>query len=173
MNLNSDYYDEEYYEHGKGYHGYRDIGQFDAEALRLFQKYNPKTVLDLGCAKGFLVKSLRDIGVSAFGIDVSEYAISQAEDRVAEYLFVHDFTQEKSVEFPQYDLIVSYDTFEHIPEERLTAVKRFLKDHGTRFYIKVGTVDTPDWQHDASHITIKELDFWKEWFPNADWEISR
>ena len=34
-------------------------------------------VLDFGCAKGFTVKALRLLGYKAYGVDVSEYAISQ------------------------------------------------------------------------------------------------
>ena len=32
-------------------------------------------VLDIGCAKGFLVKDLLDLGIDAYGVDVSEYAL--------------------------------------------------------------------------------------------------
>jgi len=49
-----------------------------------------KKVLDIGCAKGFLVKDLRDAGVDAWGIDVSSYAISEAEEGISPYLQVAD-----------------------------------------------------------------------------------
>ncbi|MDI6866035.1 MAG: hypothetical protein QMC88_10340, partial [Thermodesulfovibrio yellowstonii] len=32
-------------------------------------KYNPEKVLDLGCAKGFLVKAFMEFNVNAVGID--------------------------------------------------------------------------------------------------------
>ena len=40
----------------------------------------PRTVLDAGCGIGFLVEELRKRDVDAYGIDISEYAISQVPD---------------------------------------------------------------------------------------------
>ncbi len=37
----------------------------------------PKKVLDVGCAKGFLVEAVRPRGVEAFGNDISEYAMGE------------------------------------------------------------------------------------------------
>lgn len=49
-----------------------------------------KKLLEIGCAKGFLVKDLRDLGVDAWGIDVSPYAIGECEPEVAPYVSVAD-----------------------------------------------------------------------------------
>ena len=38
----------------------------------LVAELRPATVLDLGCGFGFLVEALRDRGVQAWGIDISE-----------------------------------------------------------------------------------------------------
>lgn len=39
-----------------------------------------KSVLDVGCAKGFLVEDLCDAGVDAYGLDVSDWAINSCND---------------------------------------------------------------------------------------------
>lgn len=52
--------------------------------------WNSRTVLVLGCAYGYEVKALRDLGIEAYGIDVSTYAISQADPSIAQYLQVQD-----------------------------------------------------------------------------------
>lgn len=52
--------------------------------------WNTKNVLVLGCAYGFEVKELRDLGIIADGIDVSSYAISQADSSVAPFLSVQN-----------------------------------------------------------------------------------
>lgn len=49
-----------------------------------------KKVLEIGCAKGFLVKDLRDMGVDAYGLDVSLYALNNAEEEVKPYLYLGD-----------------------------------------------------------------------------------
>jgi predicted TPR repeat methyltransferase len=45
-----------------------------------------KKVLELGCAKGYGVQWLRQQGIDAWGMDVSAYAISQADPSVQPYL---------------------------------------------------------------------------------------
>ena len=60
-----------------GYGGYRYDGRWVSIAKEIVSRYNLKKgdrVLDIGCAKGFLVKDLLSIGIEAYGIDVSEYA---------------------------------------------------------------------------------------------------
>ena len=49
-----------------------------------------KKVLEIGCAKGFVVEALRDLGVDAYGIDVSQYAISCAREDIKPFLTVAD-----------------------------------------------------------------------------------
>lgn len=161
-----------YFEDGDGYYTYADAEHFKNTAKWLVDEFQPQTVLEIGCAKGYLVKALRELGVSAYGCDMSEYALNEAPEEVKDYLYRIDITDPEPLSLPKFDLIVSYDTFEHLPEESLNTVVSFLKNSGTRYYIKVGTVNTPDWQHDSTHITIKPLDFWKELFSDAIWVES-
>jgi SAM-dependent methyltransferase len=60
----------------------------EAEAKMIATVPGVKTVLDVGCAKGFLVKALRNLGLQAYGVDISEYAIGKAESGMREYLRV-------------------------------------------------------------------------------------
>lgn len=165
MTLAPEYFDQEYYEGGKGYHSYTDDARFQQWADDVMERYSPKDVLDFGCAKGYLVKALRDRGVNAYGFDVSEWAISQSDKPIRPYL--------SNVVLPRVDLVISYDTWEHIPESELESWKAKLQSRSNKFFFTVGTLQTPNWQHDASHITMKELDWWKEWWPGADWVESK
>ena len=164
-NLTPKYFDEEYYEGGKGYHTYNDDPRFQVWAEDIITKYGPESVLDFGCAKGYLVKALRDRGVKAYGFDVSEWAIGQAPKSVKPYL--------SSFIVPEVDLIISYDTWEHIPENELVNYKHLLEDNAKQFFFTVGTLNTPNWEHDASHITMKELSFWQDFWPEAEWVESK
>ena len=122
-------------------------------------------MLDFGCSKGYLVKALRDRGIEAFGYDVSLWAIDQAPEQIREYLSCDIYHT--------VDLIVSYDTLEHIPEKDLSKLRAMFRKYGKRFYFTVGTLDTPNWQHDASHITMHDLSWWQAWMPEADWVESK
>lgn len=172
MSFSANDFSKQYFDGGDGYHRYEDAEHFKQTAEWLVQEFQPQTVLEIGCAKGFLVKALRDIGVKAYGCDISEYALNEAPEEVKDYLYLIDITDPEPITLPKFDLVVSYDTFEHLPETSLDNVFAFLEKVGTRYYIKVGTPNTPDWQHDSTHITIKPLEFWQERFEEAIWVES-
>jgi 2-polyprenyl-3-methyl-5-hydroxy-6-metoxy-1,4-benzoquinol methylase len=76
---NASSFDRYYYEHGLGkpYERNEDwLRFFDIIAQKIATEIQPKTVLDAGCAMGFLVESLRKKDIEAWGIDISEYAIN-------------------------------------------------------------------------------------------------
>src|SRR5437899_10358722 len=66
---------------------------FASIADRIVSDIGPGTVLDVGCAKGFLVEALRDRGVEAFGIDVSGYAIGEVRSDVRSFCSVASATE--------------------------------------------------------------------------------
>ena len=73
-------YDEEYFDGDRkyGYGGYKYDGRWISVAKRIKKIYKLKKgseILDIGCAKGFLIKDLIDIGLDAYGLDISDYAI--------------------------------------------------------------------------------------------------
>jgi SAM-dependent methyltransferase len=70
---------------GNGAEGSRD---FAGEARKIAAIPGVRSVLDVGCAKGFLVEELRAQGLEAWGIDVSPYAISCAAPRTRPWLAV-------------------------------------------------------------------------------------
>ena len=77
---NAEYYESEHHAFVKG-NGVsysereRMYPFFEQIAEKIIKNYAPKTVLDVGCAYGYLVEALRCRGVEAYGIDISEYAI--------------------------------------------------------------------------------------------------
>lgn len=82
-----------------------------------------KKVLEIGCAKGFLVKDLRDAGVDAYGLDVSQYAIDNCEPEVAPYLTVGDArTALSGYARNEFDVLISLRFLECIPEADLPAL---------------------------------------------------
>ena len=81
----------------------------------LIRDFHPTSVLDAGCAMGFLVEQLRKKGVDARGFDVSEYAISQVDDSAAPYCKVGSVTD--PIE-GRYELITCIEVLEHLPPEQ-------------------------------------------------------
>lgn len=77
----------EYYDGSReyGYGGYRYDGRWKPVARDIVDHFGLKAgdrVLDIGCAKGFLVKDLLALGIDAYGIDVSTYALMHCEPEV-------------------------------------------------------------------------------------------
>lgn len=71
----------------QGYGGYRYDGRWVPIARDIVAHFKLKPgarVLDVGCAKGFLVKDLMAVcpGLQVYGLDVSEYAILHCEPEV-------------------------------------------------------------------------------------------
>src|SRR5438270_1533469 len=71
-----------------GYGGYRYDGRWIPVAENIVKHFSLKPgdrVLDIGCAKGFLVKDLMKVcpGLEAFGLDVSEYALRRSPREAA------------------------------------------------------------------------------------------
>ncbi len=76
----------------QGYGGYHYDGRWKAVAERAISHWRLKPgdrVLDVGCAKGFFVKDLRDAlpGLNAVGVDISDYALEHAHPDAKPHLF--------------------------------------------------------------------------------------
>src|SRR3990167_2949315 len=102
---------------------YRDM------ALKLKNDYQlaGKKVLDIGCAKGFIVEDLRSMGVDAYGIDISTYAIGQAAEAVKPYLTVADLrTHLSTYQAKEFDFVFSRWTLECLSDAEITEVVKQL-----------------------------------------------
>lgn len=121
FSLDASFYDKEYFEEGVGYKGYTTSfsGKFKANVSNLYRAlliklfFNPKSVLDVGCATGILVRYLRSLGVNAQGIEISKYALSRADDRVKEYLKYGDILNIPCKD-KEFELVVTFNVLEHI-----------------------------------------------------------
>lgn len=78
-----------------------------------------RKVLIVGCAFGYMIEYLLALGVDPYGIDVSSYAIGQADPSIASRVYTGDATQDAVVKAAKqafgmkrndrFDLIVSED----------------------------------------------------------------
>jgi len=104
----------------------------------IVEKFNPGTVLDVGCAYGELVKGLRDLGVEAYGIDGSEYVLSNSDPSIRDKLFKVNLNNDKfPFEDKKFDVIGSFYSVEHIHNIDFFAkeLSRTLKDNGKAWFL--------------------------------------
>jgi glycosyltransferase involved in cell wall biosynthesis/SAM-dependent methyltransferase len=156
----SEIYDEYYYAHGCGSPYGRSpewLQHFHDVAERIDRTLAPQSVLDAGCAMGLLVESLRKRGVEAYGIDISEFAISQVHEDIKEFCWSGSVAEP----FPKtYDLIVTMEVLEHMPpEEAERAIANFCK-HAKRVLFS----STPFDFREPTHFNVHPTEEWAEMF---------
>ncbi len=103
-----------------GYEQYtRATSNADVAAYLLWRFFPASRVLDAGCAHGFVVEALREVGVDAEGVDASRFAIAHAPRVVSPYVRRADLT--KRLPFPRdsFDVVTVLETLEHVPVARV------------------------------------------------------
>lgn len=110
------------------------------EVLRL--KPGGGAVLDLGCASGGFLSTLKGPSWKLFGIEMSEEAASEARTRCGAEVFVGDILD---APFPSqsFDVITCFNVLEHVyePHEVLVKVAQWLKPGGI-FYTLIPNIDS-------------------------------
>jgi 2-polyprenyl-3-methyl-5-hydroxy-6-metoxy-1,4-benzoquinol methylase len=120
-------------------------------------RLHPQTVLDAGCAIGFLVKSFRDLDVDAVGFDASAWAISQVLDEARSFCWMGSVTDELPED---YDLITCIEVLEHVnPKDAASAVANFCR-HGRAVLFS----STPEHFAEVTHINVHPPDYWADLF---------
>jgi len=158
--VDSSLFDAYYYAHDCGRPYQRDEGWlsfFDQIAKRIVEQYEPKTVLDAGCAWGFLVEAFRNHGVEAFGVDISEYAIQNVHPEIKPYCWHGSITKP----FPRkYDLITCIEVLEHMPMLEAEKAIENLCAHADEIVFS----STPFDYKEVTHINVHDPEYWAEQF---------
>jgi SAM-dependent methyltransferase len=165
----SQIYDRDYFENGiatkkSNYTNYswaRLGSYFQKTAKHIVDKFAPTSSLDVGCAKGFLVKALNELKVNTYGIDPSEYALAEAHPDIIERL-AHGMAQSLSIDDKAFDVVTCFDVLEHIPEKDVPQVLQEMFRVSKQWVIlRVVTMKISD-DADTSHATIHDKDWWIE-----------
>ncbi len=130
---------------------------FSTIADQIVTKIAPKTVLDVGCAKGFLVEFLRKRGIAAWGLDISDYAISEIASEIRPYCHVGSVTD--SLE-KNYDLIVCQEVLEHVSKEDAQQAIRNICAHTSDILFSSSPLDLTE----PTHINIQPPEMWGRLF---------
>jgi len=128
-----------------------------------------ETVLDFGCAKGYMVKALRLLGINARGSDISYYAISMCDREVEPY--VHK-------EITTADWCISKDVFEHLTEYEIEEMLKKFKSYFKYVFMVIPLGDgnrfnVPEYENDITHITSQPKEWWEDKFKKAGWKIKQ
>lgn len=183
-------YDENYFERGPilGISGYQNYSWMPELTIRMAHKLvmelpiRPgESVLDFGCAKGFVVKALRILDVDATGVDVSTYAIAHADGEVREYCRHVSSHQDPALFVREYDWMLAKDVFEHLVPEDLGDLLRRARSHVRKVFAAVplaadddsGKYIVPQYDQDITHRIAKSMRWWTRMFEQQGWRILR
>lgn len=164
---NAGYYKE--YDVGCGKVDYSDSeytkGFLTQIAQKIADDLHPRTVLDAGCAMGHLVAALRDLGVEAYGVDISKYAISKVREDVRPFCKVGSLTEPLPAGLPdRYDLVVTIEVLEHLyAEDGRQAIRNLCQ-----LTDKVLFTSTPDDFTEPTHVNVQQREYWcRAFFENG------
>jgi SAM-dependent methyltransferase len=148
---NAAYYQN--YDGGSYNHEKKWVTFFGNIADNIVEKLQPDTAIDVGCAYGILVESLRDRGVKAHGLDVSAFAVGQSRDDIRPFLSTGSILDPIA---QKYDLLVCIEVIEHIKEaDCLTAIKNMCSASDA-----VLIASTPDDFDDPTHFNVQPPEYW-------------
>ncbi len=161
-----------------GYGGFSYHPRFWRPVIPTFQQHfqlsGGSSVLDVGCAKGFMLHDMTEMipGITVAGIDVSRYAIDHAIETVRPFLQVADARQ---LPFPDhvFDVVIAINTIHNLElAECITALKEIMRVSRGGAFVSVDA-----WRNDLEKErmlqwnltarTILHVDEWKAVFREA------
>src|SRR5262249_16662101 len=148
--------------------GARSSPTFREIAVALREIFHPHRVLEVGCATGSIVRNLNELGTEAHGIDVSEWAVRNAEHPNVR------LASAESLPYPDkhFDLVFSCHSLEHLPDsvfdKAITEITRVAS--GFQFHM-LPIVGQPPYdgdpvvvrqqlRKDPTHQQLHELEWW-------------
>ncbi len=115
-----------------GYGGFSYMPSFWQPVIPTFQKHfslnSDSSLLDVGCAKGFMLYDLTQLipGITVAGVDISEYAIENAKPEVQDCLQVAN-----AVHLPfddnAFDVVISINTIHNLEREECAVALREIE----------------------------------------------
>lgn len=132
-----------------GYGGYRYDGRWIPVARDIVRHFDLKPgdrVLDVGCAKGFLVKDLLSVcpGLEVFGLDISDYALMKCEPEVVGRLHLGSCDR---LPFPDnsFAAVLSLNTIHNLDREgAIRALREIERLAPGRGFVQVDSYRTPE-----------------------------
>jgi SAM-dependent methyltransferase len=170
---------------GIGYGGYHYDGRYAQSAADLTAYYQlpaDARVLEIGCAKGFVLVEFALLGAQVCGLDTSAYAVAHAHEAVRARLLIGDAA---TLPFPDnaFDLVIAKEVLPHINQD---ALDRALAECGRvsrgALFFDIQCGETDDEQAalnawDPTHRAVHSEKWWRDRVaavvPQADIHFKR
>jgi len=171
--VNEEMYGEGYFERGEGsnYVNYADDPRWVDILKEMEAKHNDRELLmlEVGAAKGWFIHHANLRGHRAEGIDISKYAVDNCAPLARGFLKRGDATEGLPFGKNRFDIVCSWEFFEHIDEEEsrevLNSMIGCLKVGG-ELWLRIALTDgaSTETDKDATHINVKPRAWWERIF---------
>ncbi|MCC9620600.1 class I SAM-dependent methyltransferase [Thalassospira sp. MA62] len=179
-NFGYDYFDNP--EFGVGYGGYHYDGRYSKAVSSIIEYFGlgkDSRVLELGCAKGFVLREFLLQHCAVRGVDVSEYAVKNAHEDVRKFISCSSCVK---LQFPAgaFDFVYSKEMLPHLDEiavkMTIAEIHRVVRDRKNVFFeIQVAESKKAEdliFAWDGTHQTVKPAAYWRELLSASGFEGS-
>jgi cyclopropane fatty-acyl-phospholipid synthase-like methyltransferase len=181
--FDGDFYDADYYERGKD-SGKGWLENYKWMPRRTFKEAfayidslglnESSYVLDVGCAKGFIVRALNELEIKSDGCDISEYALSFTGDNC--WNCSNPKSWDDHINFG-YTHAIAKDVFEHLTKEQLPEVLSNIGKVTKNIMCIIpmgdnGIYRIPEYHMEISHLIIENEGWWINQFYSNGWILK-
>ncbi|OGS43989.1 MAG: hypothetical protein A2539_07635 [Elusimicrobia bacterium RIFOXYD2_FULL_34_15] len=163
---------------GVGYGGYKYDGRYEETARKICKHYNLKQgdkVLEVGCAKGYMLVEFYKLGLQVRGIDYSDYAVKNAHPDIRNFTKKGDIS---SIPFPdkEFDFVFGKEILPHVPEDKIKiSIKECMRVSKGPIFFEIQTGNTGKEleymvQWDRTHKILKPVSWWNSLFKELDYK---
>jgi len=128
--------------------------------------FNPKGVILWGCGIGQRVYVLNQLGVNAYGVELSQYAVDNSITNVIQG-DIRTFKPSQNQE----DLHIAYDVLEHLEYRDLDKAINSLMKTKKYILISVPFKGNPNLEADPTHIIKEDRDWWIKQFTDKGMKL--
>ncbi|MBI2021527.1 class I SAM-dependent methyltransferase [Candidatus Daviesbacteria bacterium] len=148
----------------------------------LSRKKQIGSILDVGCALGEFLSFCDQANIETFGLEISDYAVSQARKRTKATVKIVDVSKDRwPFKGSLLDAVTAFDLLEHTQNSDFVIAEAFrVLNKGGIFLAStpngdlegtiLGKVLLP---YDPTHINVKGAKFWKESFQRVGFKDIR
>ena len=133
--------------------------------LYLKNKYNIKSMIDIGCGPGAMVQIANDRGIDAWGID-GDFTLTYPQD-IEKKIYLHDFTTGKPKIDREFDLAWSCEFLEHVDEKYMDNYMDVFKK--CKYVVCTAAPPGTPGHH---HVNCQTNEYWYDKFLNYGFDID-
>jgi len=134
-------------------------------AANLLARLEFDSVLDIGCANGFLLEAFQDAGKRIGGVELSQATVAVLPESVAPFVTIGDFSMASG----RWDLVCCVEMAEHIEPGRSVDLVDVVSGAASRH---VYFTAAPPGQPGRGHVNCRAHGEWLGWFAARGWILD-